>query len=363
MGPGLRRECGFFSAQSGAPAEGGMKFGVFISPQQPRSDDPVGRFREAVEQARLAREAGFDAIAPGHHYLSPPYQSLQSLPLLARLACEVPGMELCLSVLLLAMLNPVQTAEEVATLDIMSEGRAVFGVGIGYRDVEYEAFGMTSRERVPRMLEALDLIKRLWTEEVVTFEGRFFRVHNATCTIRPVQKPHPPIWIAANADAAVVRTARLGHPWFVNPHAALPTIERQWERYKQALAEASQPMPAARPICLEAHVAPTHQEAVATAQPFLEGKYDAYAQWGQDKVLPGEESFRVDFEDLARDRFILGTPEEVIEQIEERVRRLESNYLIFRMGWPGMEAAKILRVIQMMGERVLPHFHAKYGRG
>src|SRR6266481_183547 len=221
-----------------------MKFGVFISAQQPRADDPVGRFREAVEQARLAHEAGFDALAAGHHYLSPPYQSLQSLPFLARLAGEAPGMELCLSVLLLALLNPVQTAEEVASLDIMSEGRVVFGIGIGYREVEYEAFGMTSRQRVPRMLEALELIKRLWTEEAVTFEGRFFQLHDATCTIRPVQKPFPPIWIAANADQAVVRTARLGLPWFINPHAALPTIERQWQRYKQALAEAAKLMPA-----------------------------------------------------------------------------------------------------------------------
>ena len=340
-----------------------MKFGVFIHAQQPRSDDPVTRFREAVEQARLAKQAGFDALAAGHHYLSPPYQSLQSLPLLARLAGEASGMDLCLSVLLLALLNPVQTAEEVASLDIMSEGRVVFGIGLGYREVEYEAFGVSLRDRVPRMLEALDLIKRLWTEEAVNFEGRFFRVHDATCTIRPVQKPYPPIWIAANADRAVVRTARLGLPWFVNPHAALPTIERQWERYKQALAEASHPMPAVRPIALELHVAATHEAAVEAARPFLAGKYNAYAEWGQDKVLPGEESFRIAFDALARDRFILGTPDEVIEQIEERVRRLDSNYLIFRMGWPGMESAKILRVIEMMGSRVLPHFHAKYGRG
>jgi alkanesulfonate monooxygenase SsuD/methylene tetrahydromethanopterin reductase-like flavin-dependent oxidoreductase (luciferase family) len=126
-----------------------MKFGVFVNVQQPRSDDPVARLREAVEQARLAKQAGFDALAAGHHYLSPPYQSVQSLPLLARLSGEAPGMELCLPVLLLAMLNPVQAAEDVASLDVMSGGKVVFGVGIGYRDVEYEAFGMTARERVP----------------------------------------------------------------------------------------------------------------------------------------------------------------------------------------------------------------------
>ncbi|HTV90090.1 MAG TPA: LLM class flavin-dependent oxidoreductase [Stellaceae bacterium] len=339
-----------------------MKFGVFVNVQQPRADDPVRRFGEAVDAARLARAVGFDALAAGHHYLSPPYQSLQSLPLLARLAAEAPGMDLCLSVLLLAMLNPVQTAEEVASLDIMSGGHVVLGVGIGYRDIEYEAFGMTARERVPRLLEALRLIKRLWSEEVVSFEGRFFRVHGATCTIRPVQRPHPPIWIAANADAAVLRTARLGYSWLINPHAALPTLERQWQRYRQALAAAGQVMPATRPMILELSVAPTREEAVATARPHLEAKYAAYAEWGQDKVLPGEENFRVDFADLARDRFILGTPDEAIEQIEERVRRLDSNYFIFRLGWPGMAATEVMRVIELVGQRVLPHFHRKYGR-
>ena len=68
-----------------------MKFGIFVMPQQPRSDDPVRRFREVVDQVRLARDAGFDALAAGHHYLSPPFQSLQSLPLLARLSGEAPG--------------------------------------------------------------------------------------------------------------------------------------------------------------------------------------------------------------------------------------------------------------------------------
>jgi alkanesulfonate monooxygenase SsuD/methylene tetrahydromethanopterin reductase-like flavin-dependent oxidoreductase (luciferase family) len=339
-----------------------MKFGLFISAQQPRSDDSVGRFRECVEQARMARDVGFDAIAAGHHYLSPPYQSLQNLPLLARLAADTGSMQLCLSIVLLALLNPVQVAEDVASLDIMSEGRVVFGIGLGYREIEFEGFGVKVSHRVPRMLEALALIQRLWTEDSVTFEGRFFQVHGATSTIRPVQKPYPPVWVAANADAAVLRTARMGLPWFINPHAALPTIERQWSRYKQALAEAGQKMPQARPITLELHVAPSREEAVETARPFLAAKYEAYAEWGQDKVLPGDENFRIGFDALARDRFILGTPDDVIEQIEARAARLESNYFFFRAGWPGMETRKIMRVIELMGQKVLPHFHAKYGR-
>src|SRR5205814_2049061 len=106
-------------------------------------------------------------------------------------------------------------------------------------------------------------------------------------------------WIAANADQAVVRTARMGLPWFINPHAALPSIERQWQRYKQTLAEANQPMPSQRPIALELHIADSREQAVETARPFLMEKYNAYAEWGQDKALPGEESFRVSFDELA----------------------------------------------------------------
>src|SRR5215469_8409564 len=218
-----------------------MKFGLFVNAQQPRSDDPVQRFRECVEQVVIARDVGFDAIAAGHHYLSPPYQSLQNLPFLCRLAADRGSMDLILAVTLLAMLNPVQTAEEVASLDVMSGGRVVFGLGIGYREEEFEAFGLAVADRVPRTLEALRLIRRLWSEDGVTHEGRFFQLHDATSTIRPVQRPFPPIWIAANADAAVRRTGRLGYPWFINPHAALPTIERQWALYKEALVSAGHP--------------------------------------------------------------------------------------------------------------------------
>jgi alkanesulfonate monooxygenase SsuD/methylene tetrahydromethanopterin reductase-like flavin-dependent oxidoreductase (luciferase family) len=340
-----------------------MKFGLFVNNQQPRSTDPVLSFRQCVQQVIVARDAGFDAIASGHHYVSPPYIALQNLPFLARLAADSGQMDLVLAVTLLALLNPVQTAEEVATLDVMSEGRVVFGVGIGYREEEFQAFGLQVSDRVPRMLEGLKLIKRLWTEDNVTHQGRYFNLRDATSTIRPVQKPYPPIWIAANADKAVQRAGRLGYPWFINPHAAMPTTERQWGLYKEALAAAGHHVSAQRPMTLELCVAPTREEAVELAGPYLEGKYAAYAAWGQDKVLPGQDSFRVSFDELAKDRFILGSPDDVIQQLEDRIQRLDANYFIFRAGWPGMEIWKTLKTVELMGSHVLPHFHRKYGRG
>src|SRR5438477_11397819 len=126
-----------------------MKFGVFLMPQHPRSDDSVRRFRETVQLAQVARDAGFDCVASGHHYLSPPYQSLQSVPLLSRLAADTGSMDLCLSVVLVSLLNTAQVAEDIASLDIMSEGRVVFGIGSGYRERESDARGRPRSGRVP----------------------------------------------------------------------------------------------------------------------------------------------------------------------------------------------------------------------
>src|SRR6201997_5559346 len=156
-----------------------MKFGLIISKQHPPGVSMVERFREHVEQVRAARDAGFDLIVMGQHYLSTPFQEVQTLPSLARRAAEAGHMRIGATVLLLPLLNPVDVAEQVATLDVICEGRFVFGVGLGYRDQEYEAFGVTGKERVARLIESLELIRRLWSEDEVTHRGRFFNVTRA----------------------------------------------------------------------------------------------------------------------------------------------------------------------------------------
>lgn len=338
-----------------------IKFGIMAMPQHPTSDSPVKRLRETVELTRVARDAGLDSISAGHHYLSPPYQNIQNVPLLARLAADSGDMQVILSVLLLPLFSPVQVAEDVASLDVITEGRLVFGIGVGYRDIEYEAFNVERRHRVPRFMESLDLVRRLWTEDQVTHDGAHFSLKEATCTIRPVQVPHPPIWIAANQDSVVKRAGRLGYAWFVNPHATLETLARQMDLYREGLAEGGKDMPEDMPLMKEMHVARTHDEAVDVAQPYLQGKYSAYADWGQHKALPGQDDFRAAFEFLARDRFIVGDVDEVIQQIEDHHHRLGANHFIFRIWWPGMEIHHAYRVVETMGEHIVPYFRKKYG--
>jgi alkanesulfonate monooxygenase SsuD/methylene tetrahydromethanopterin reductase-like flavin-dependent oxidoreductase (luciferase family) len=333
-----------------------MKFGLIISKQHPPGTSMVERFREHVDQVRAARDAGFDLIVMGQHYLSTPFQEVQTMPALARLAAEAGTMRVGATVLLLPLLNPVDVAEQVATLDVITEGRFIFGAGLGYREEEYEAFGIEGKERVPRFLESLELIRRLWAEDEVTHHGRFYRVTRARLVMKPVQRPHPPVWFAANNDAAVERAARLADAWVINPHALLDVLERQVALYRAALTSAGKPFPAELPIIKELYVAADRRTAIQDCRPYLEAKYQAYNAWGQDKALPAGDSFDQAFEELCRDRFIIGDPDDCVRELRRYVDALGVGCFVFRVQWPGMEQAKVLRTIRLLAERVLPAF-------
>lgn len=334
-----------------------MKFGLIVSKQHPAGVSMVERFREHIEQVRAARDAGFDVIVMGQHYLSVPFQELQTLPALARLAAEAGPMRVGATVLLLPLLNPVDVAEQVATLDVICEGRFIFGVGLGYRDEEYEAFGVRREERVARFVESLQVIRRLWTEDEVTHHGRFFHLTKACMMLKPVQQPHPPIWFAANNNGAVERSARMADAWVVNPHAKLGILEQQMALYRKALQQAGKPFPAELPMIKELYVAPDRKTAIQECRPFLEAKYQAYASWGQDKALPSGDSFDLAFDELVRDRFIIGDPDDCIRELRRYVEALGVNCFIFRIQWPGMEQARVLRTIKLLAEHVMPALH------
>ena len=331
-----------------------MKFGMLVMNQYLPGESMVVKLKEGIEQVAACRDAGFDLITLGQHYLAAPYQMPTSLPFLGRMTAVSGDMQVAASVILVPLHNPVEMAESVATLDALCDGRFIFGVGLGYRDEEYAAFGVRRQERVDRFLEALEVMRLLWTQDEVEFQGRFYQVPKTQPVTRPVQKPHPPIWVAANHDTAIQRAARLGYCWLINPHATMSMVREQLVGYKQALGTGvgSQDLPLMRELSIHQD----REQALSLSQPYLEGKYQAYASWGQDKALPGEESFRVPFDDLARDRFLIGDPEDVVSEIRRYEADLGITHMIFRLQWPGMAHSEAMRQIQLMGREVIPHF-------
>lgn len=312
------------------------------------------QIRESVEQVRAARDAGFDLICTGQHFLSAPYQQPTTLPFLARMAAEAGDMQIAASVILVPLHNPVEMAEEVATMDAICDGRFIFGIGLGYRDEEYTSFGVKTSERVGRMTEAMDVMKRMWAGEVVDHNGKYYQVPGVQSSALTVQKPHPPIWVAANHDNAIRRAARWGYAWMVNPHATMTMVEGQLKLYREELDKVGQTMPTDLPLMRELYVAEDRETAYSESRPYLEGKYAAYADWGQDKVLPGDEDFTRPYDDLARDRFLLGSPDDVVKEIKRYEEELGATYLVFRMQWPGMPQEQLLKQIELMGREVVP---------
>jgi alkanesulfonate monooxygenase SsuD/methylene tetrahydromethanopterin reductase-like flavin-dependent oxidoreductase (luciferase family) len=333
-----------------------MRFGIHLGNQHLPGESPVERFREHVEQVRLLRDYGFDSIWAGQHYLAYPLQYFQTLPLLARLAAEAGPMWVGSDIIVLTVQNPVDMAEQVSTMDIVTEGRFIFGVGLGYRDVEYQVFGVDRKRRVSRFQEVLELVRRLWTEESVTFAGEHFQYQDVRLSLKPVQRPHPPIWIGATNDNAIRRAARMGDTWIMTTHASFPTLARQLEIYRAALAEAGKPFPQELARVPELYVAEDDARALRECREFLTTKYRAYVAWGQERDVPRDEKLDQPFEELARDRFLIGGPERIIAEIERGHRELGITHWLFRIQWPGMPQALVLKAIRILGEHVLPHF-------
>jgi alkanesulfonate monooxygenase SsuD/methylene tetrahydromethanopterin reductase-like flavin-dependent oxidoreductase (luciferase family) len=331
-----------------------MKVGVYLTNQHPPRTDMVSALEEQLVMVRAARDRGWDAVATGQHYLSEGMVQLQLVPFLSRLAAEAGGMMGIAGVLLLPLHNPVEVAEHIASLDVIWKGNFVFGVGLGYREVEFDAFRVPRGQRLRRFEEYLVLVKRLWTEEAVSIDTDVCRLDKVTMTIRPIQRPHPPIWFAATTDQAVCRAARLGDTWFISPHATWPTVAHQLSLYRAERSRLGLPLPRELPMFREIFCAKDRRAALEIAGPVLAEKYGAYARWGQDEALPSGETFQRPFEELAKDRFILGSPEECYEQLRPCWEKLGVNYLLLRTHWSGLPLGAALQSMRLISDELLP---------
>jgi alkanesulfonate monooxygenase SsuD/methylene tetrahydromethanopterin reductase-like flavin-dependent oxidoreductase (luciferase family) len=297
-----------------------------------------------VEQVRLARECGFSSLLFPHHYLTAPLQMLQITPLMAYIAAEAKGMVIGPNILILPLLNPVHVAEESATLDVLTGGNYVLGAGLGYRGPEFHAFNIPLSERAPRFVESIALMRKLWTGERVTHQGKFYQVKDAGISLKPVRPGGPPVYIAAQVEASVKRAARIGDAWLIVNAAGLDVVVPQMRLYREALAEYGR-TPREFPIARECYVGTSHATALAECRAALEYKYNAYAAWGLRSPTAGGS-----FEDFARDRFIIGDKVSVKEEIARYRETLGVEHFIMRPHWPGLPNERAVHTIKSLGD-------------
>ncbi len=336
-----------------------MKLSLFISAEHRPGESMQQRLAEHVEQVRLAKQAGFDGVAIGSHLCYGEAAWLPAMETLMHLAPAAEGMSLATCMLVLPLYHPLLVAQQAALVDATCGGRLRLGVAPGWQEDEFKLLGLDHGKRIGRFLEGATLIRRLFTEERVTFSGKHFQIEDVTLALKPAQQPRPPFWFGGSVAKAVERAAKLadtavGDSWVASSHLVKDVIVEQAHVFRETLASLGKDMPAEFPLLRNIVVAPDRETAIREAGPFVAASYKVFGQWGLFTDVVGAGKAQLDFDELIAGRVIIGSPEQCAEELAGLAEATGYNRLITRIQWMGMDQAVVLRTIELLGDKVLP---------
>lgn len=287
-------------------------------------------YREELRLIQQAEELGYDTVWLTEHHFADDGYSPSILPIAAAIAATTERIRIGLNLLLLPLHNAIRVAEDIATLDVISDGRIDVGLGQGYAPHEFDGYGIPLEERRSRFVEGIEVLTGLWTSDRFDHDGRHYRIRGANLTPKPVQAPHPPLWIGATAEAGVRRAGRLG------AHLLGLTSTRLQRVYEEALVGAGHDPAGSNVLQLHwTHVAPTDDEAWAQAAPSFHHVLSTYAGWanasadadkgGPRTVVPPLEQLR------SSDRLmftpLFGAPETVAAGLRASMAKVRTTHL------------------------------------
>jgi alkanesulfonate monooxygenase SsuD/methylene tetrahydromethanopterin reductase-like flavin-dependent oxidoreductase (luciferase family) len=280
-------------------------------------------YARAFERIAVMDEGGYDAVWLAEHHFST-YSVCPSTTVMgAHVAARTRRLRIGTAVTLAALYQPLRLAEELALLDMLSNGRLAWGAGRGFDPREFRAFGVPVEESAERMQECVDVVLAAWGEEKLEHRGRHFAFNDVRVLPRPLQRPHPPVWLAASSPDAVVRAAKRGFSILQDPHSSHAEIGRKRALYRETL-EASGHVFAGRelPIARLLACAPTDREAEEVAR--------GGAQWtvGSYAGPMGDVSAEARVESYVRDVVLHGSPEKLVDQIAELRDTIGLDYLM-----------------------------------
>lgn len=320
-------------------------------------------FEEALREAEYGESLGFDSVWLEEHHGVRNHYWPSPLICLAGYATRTSKILLGTDILVLPFYHPVRAAEDAAMLDVMSRGRFIFGAAIGYRPDEFALFGVSMEMRGARYAEAVALIKRLWTEDDVTFDGKYYRVEHARIEPKPVARPHVPIWLGGWGELSLKRAAELADAWVPGPTASLDKLLAAQITYRQHLRQLGKdPTRYATPLTREVIIAESAARARELAEKHLLINYrDEYGGGWSHPLIGREDRAPVDQLDaLGRDRFIVGDPETCIRQIQRFQDTFGVDHLICRLYFPGIPHEHIMDELRLLAREVMPAFqHAR----
>jgi alkanesulfonate monooxygenase SsuD/methylene tetrahydromethanopterin reductase-like flavin-dependent oxidoreductase (luciferase family) len=330
-----------------------MDFGIILG-DIPTTVSEKDHFDSILRQVEAAQRAGMNHILMGQHFMFERSRWFQPVPVLARLAGELDAhVRLVTQILIAPLYHPVMLAEELATLDVVTGGRISVGLGLGYIPSEYEMFGVPFKERGARLDETIEILKLMWTQDRVTYDGRFFTLDDIPVHIRPIQQPHPPIWVGAGSAAGIDRAARLGDAWPVTPQVAPADLPAQLGGFFDAREKYGFPRSGRQPLRREIMVGLNKEDALARAVEVATPWYVNMAKTGHNKYVDPEGLIK-SIPGVLATHWVLGDAEDCAQQLREIGQSVPVNPVITRANWPGMTADECVAYIDKLGEELIP---------
>ncbi len=326
-----------------------MNFGLHLSFRNPPAwYKPFPRlYGEYLEWIAYAEELGFNSVWISEHHFTEDGYSPSFFPLATAIAMRTKRMRIGSYVLLLPLHHAVQAAEDAAVLDNLSNGRLILGLGLGYAQHDYAGYGVDLKDRGSLGDEGVQVIRGAWTQEGFSFSGRHYHVQNIRLSPKPVQKPHPPIYMAGMTAVALKRAARLG----ADGLAGVTRDPQAFQVFVDALkaqGKDARQVPAATLMFM--YTGEDGEQAWRDIRPHAEWEYQQYRSWGA-MANRGQE--------LPRDYYIVGDPTYCIQRIEERLAvnplaRIET--MAVHLRFAGVDHKKVMRATEVFAKHVIPHF-------
>lgn len=348
-----------------------MKFGLFILPSWPDDDTShQGRiYQEAIEQIQYAEELGFDAVWLAEHHFTRFGIIPSAVPFATYVAAQTKKIRIGTGVSVLTFHNPIFMAEEAAMLDVLSNGRLDFGVGRGQVVYEYNNFGVEYYSRTQRFQEIVDIILGLWSTPGFTYHGQYYRVDDMTITPTPIQRPHPPLYLAvsrtpASVDVAIARDL----PVLTSANTPDEDVLGIRSLYLERCAVAGKtPLVHAMPFFRLTHVAEDATRATEIPRSSL--------TWVRDlnslrRTLTGGSEIYMDLEHWRRTRTVavpsyetelqttayFGTPDQLVQRLRWLQEVHQVQYFGADMAFGKMPHADVMRSMELFASEVMPKF-------
>jgi len=352
-----------------------VRFGTYYFFQAPAHLTHAEVIHNELEQITWAEELGFDEVWLTEHHFIDYGLSVDPALLAAVAAARTRRVRIGLAAAILPFHHPIRLAEQLALADIISHGRLDVGIGRGNRPVEFAGYGVPHIENRERTEEALEIILRAWTQERVTYEGRFFTVRDVRVIPKPLQRPHPPLFQVCVSKETIEATALRGWPMLNSLlRGPVDQLVASRDTYVAALEKAGRsPAEIARllrewGVSRHIYVAPTDAQALAEARDAELWYQEAFRRFvlperiedAHPALQPGfralaEKLARLDWDTLVAETLAFGSPDTVARKIEE-MRAIGVGRVLCWMSFGGLPQDRVRRSMELFAREVMPHF-------